>query len=84
MASSSLTTDANVQPPIISDYSRGGFTIGGLFSARSMMIPGEAGTGTVVALSPAGDLDGCLASSAHQALRPLLALPREEALAQLP
>lgn len=39
---------------------------------------------TRLRLSSEGDLYGCLSSSAHQALRPLLALPREEALAQLP
>jgi len=48
MASSSLTTDANVQPPIISDYSGGGFTIGGMFYAGSVMITGEDGTGYVI------------------------------------
>jgi len=48
MASSSLTTDANGQPPIISDYSGGGFTIGGAFYNGSVMITGEEGTGYVI------------------------------------
>jgi cyclic pyranopterin phosphate synthase len=39
---------------------------------------------TRLRLSSEGDLYGCLSSDAHRTLRPLLALPREEALTQLP
>ena len=42
---SSLTKDTNIQSPIISDYSGGGFTIGGVFNKGSVMIMGEEGSG---------------------------------------
>lgn len=41
-------SDEHIQPPIISDYSGGGFTIGGAFSSGSVLIFGADGTGFTI------------------------------------
>ena len=72
------------EAPFDSTARRFALSDGGVFG----IIPNESepfcSACTRLRLSSEGMLYGCLSSSAHQAFRPLLELPKEEALARLP
>ena len=63
--------DVQVQPPIISDYADGGFTIGGAFTKGGVLITGAEGTGFSITPWAVDDADKIDAAS----LAPLYQTP---------
>ena len=63
--------DGQVQPPIISDYAGGGFTIGGAFTKGGVLITGAEGTGFSITPWAVDDADKIDAAS----LAPLYQTP---------
>jgi cyclic pyranopterin phosphate synthase len=78
------TSFERTDAPFDSTARRFALADGGVFG----IIPNESepfcSACTRLRLSSEGMLYGCLSSSAHQAFRPLLELPKDEALARLP